>query len=135
MIVQCNCGAVKVELTGDPIAQFYCHCDDCQKVHGAAYVPVAMYPIPATKIVSGEPSMTKLRVTPRAMCKDCGTRIFAEPGTMGVRGVVATVLPKGIFKPQFHVQCQHAMLPVKDLLPHYKGYPKMWGGSDDRVEW
>jgi hypothetical protein len=28
--IQCLCGAVKMELTGEPIAQLYCHCDDCQ---------------------------------------------------------------------------------------------------------
>lgn len=45
--IQCHCGAIRMELTGDPVAQFYCHCDDCQAVHGAAYVPVVMYRIPA----------------------------------------------------------------------------------------
>ena len=39
VLVQCRCGEVQLELTGDPTVQFYCHCDDCQAVHGAAYVP------------------------------------------------------------------------------------------------
>jgi len=34
--IQCRCGAVWIELTAEPIAQFFCHCDDCQAVHGAA---------------------------------------------------------------------------------------------------
>ncbi len=36
--VQCRCGAVEIEISAEPIVQFYCHCDDCQAVHGAAYV-------------------------------------------------------------------------------------------------
>ena len=39
MRAACRCGAVEIEITGEPIAQFYCHCDDCQIVHGGAYVP------------------------------------------------------------------------------------------------
>jgi hypothetical protein len=30
MLVTCRCGAVEIEISGAPIAQFYCHCDDCQ---------------------------------------------------------------------------------------------------------
>jgi hypothetical protein len=133
--VQCNCGAVKVGLSGDPVAQFYCHCDDCQRVHQAAYVPVAMYPVSATKILAGSPMTFKLKETPRTMCPQCGTRLFAEPAGMGVRGVIAYLLPQGSFKPAFHVQCQHALLPIKDELPHFKGYPEALGGTNDLVEW
>ena len=44
MRAACRCGAVEIEITGEPIAQFYCHCDDCQIVHGSAYVPESVYP-------------------------------------------------------------------------------------------
>jgi hypothetical protein len=33
--VQCRCGAVEIEIIAEPIVQFFCHCDDCQAVHGA----------------------------------------------------------------------------------------------------
>ncbi len=39
MNIQCRCGAVELELASEPIVQFFCHCDDCQAVHGAAYAP------------------------------------------------------------------------------------------------
>lgn len=35
--VQCKCGAVEVHINSEPMAQYYCHCDDCQNVHGGAY--------------------------------------------------------------------------------------------------
>jgi hypothetical protein len=33
--VLCRCGATELEISAEPIVQFYCHCDDCQAVHGA----------------------------------------------------------------------------------------------------
>jgi hypothetical protein len=134
-MVQCNCGDVKLEISGDPVAMFYCHCDDCQKVHGAAYVPIAMFPAGAVKIVAGDPNTWALKSTPRFTCKKCGTRLFNEASAFGLRGLIGHLLPKGTFKPAFHVQCQYALAPIRDELPHFKGYPKAFGGSDDTVAW
>lgn len=133
--IRCNCGAIAIGLTGDPVAQFYCHCDDCQLVHGAAYVPVAMYRRADVTVVAGAPVLWRHRVTTRATCPTCGTRVFAEPPGMGVRGVTAALLPAGAFRPTFHVQCQYARLPVVDALPHYRSFPAMFGGSDETVGW
>jgi hypothetical protein len=133
--IRCHCGAVRVELRGEPKAQFFCHCDDCQAVHGAAYIPVAMYPADAVSVTRGNPSAWKLRTTPRTTCPECGTRIFAEVAGIGVRGVNGFLLPTGTFKPAFHIQCQHAVRPITDDLPHYKAYPAWFGGSDETMEW
>ena len=134
-LIECNCGAIKLRLTGDPVAHFYCHCDDCQRVHGAAYVPVVMVHKSALEVVAGEPAIWRLKKTPRATCPTCGTRLFAEPPGMGVYGVSAQLLPAGAFRPSFHIFCEHARLPVVDDLPHYRGVPAMFGGSDERVAW
>lgn len=133
--IQCSCGAVKMTLTGAPLAQFYCHCDDCQVVHGAAYVPVALYRAEQTKLVAGTPTEWRRKTTTRATCGECGTRIYAEPQGLGVRSVVAYLLPPSSFRPEFHMQCRHALLPVRDELPHYAGFAPLFGGSDERVEW
>jgi hypothetical protein len=41
--VRCGCGSVEMSVPGEPMAQYVCHRDDCQTVHGKAY-PVL--PIP-----------------------------------------------------------------------------------------
>ena len=133
--VQCPCGAVRIELAGAPLVQFYCHCDDCQIVHGAAYVPAAMYPASSVRVVAGETASWKLKTTERVTCRACGCRLFAAPAGFGIRGVVATLLPAGMFRPTFHVQCQYALVPVKDDLPHYRGFPARFGGSDEMMPW
>jgi hypothetical protein len=133
--IQCHCGAVQVELTGEPVAQFFCHCDDCQAVHGAAYVPVSMYRADAVKVTRGDPSTWKLKTMPRRTCTRCGTRVFAEPQGLGITGVSGFLLPKGTFTPTFHIQCQFAVRPVRDDLPHFKALPTQFGGSGETVEW
>ncbi|MHB8473874.1 MAG: GFA family protein [Gammaproteobacteria bacterium] len=133
--IQCLCGAIKIRLSGEPIAQFYCHCDDCQAVHGGAYVPRAMYPSQAVEVIQGEPMTWILKTTPRTRCTICGTHLFAEVSSFGVRGVNAYLLPAETFKPQFHIQCQYAVLPIQDKLPHFKAFPAKFGGSDETVDW
>jgi hypothetical protein len=53
--VQRRFGEVEIELTGEPLVQFYCHCDDCQAVQGAAYAPESVYPSDAATVVRGGP--------------------------------------------------------------------------------
>jgi hypothetical protein len=135
MSVQCRCGAVGVEITAEPIVQFYCHCDDCQAVHGGAYAPESVYPADAVKVVRGDPTNWKLKRNPRVTCRECGTRMFIDVLGRDLRGVNGFLLPPGEFKAAFHVQCQFAVRPVVDDLPHYKAMPKRFGGSDETVEW
>ena len=120
--VGCLCGEVRISLDGEPLSQLYCHCDDCQAVHGAAYVGVALFPSEAVKIIKGQPVKWTYKSNPRSRCKNCGTILYAEPPGKPFLGVKANLIPSGMFKPACHVQCQHAVLPVVDDLPHYKGF-------------
>jgi hypothetical protein len=132
---QCRCGSIGLKISGQPAVQIFCHCDDCQKAHGAAYVPAMIYPAPAVEVVKGEPSPMVIRATKRMRCPSCGTYLFAELEGVGMRSVSAYLLPTESFRPQFHVQCQHAVRPVVDHLPHFKGFPAAFGGKDEFVAW
>jgi hypothetical protein len=134
MLIECRCGTAAIELSGVAIAHFYCHCADCQAVHGAAFVPVALYKTASLTIARGDLRTWALRTTPRRTCPQCGTRMFAEPNPH-VRGVTATLLPAGTFRPRFHINCASAMLPIRDDLPHYVGLPVEMGGADTVVDW
>jgi hypothetical protein len=133
--VKCRCGAVELEISAEPIVQFYCHCDDCQAVHGGAYAPESVYPADAVKVVRGDPTTWKLKRNPRFTCPECGTRLFIDVVGRDLRGVNGYLLPPGEFQPAFHVQCQFAVRPIVDDLPHYKGMPVRFGGSDEMVAW
>lgn len=133
--INCACGAVKLRVSGEPVEQFYCHCDDCQATSGGAYVGVAIYPADAVTVIQGRPTAWKYKTLPRKMCAACGTQLFGEVPGFDQCGVKANLLPPGKFKPEFHIQCQFALLPVRDNLPHFKGFPARFGGSDETVEW
>lgn len=132
---QCRCGAIELRIAGDPLAQLYCHCDDCQAAHGAAYAPAAIYPARAVEVVRGKPAPMVVKTTQRMRCADCGAYLYSELPRVGMRSVSGYLLPKAAFKPQFHVQCAYAVLPVVDDLPHYKGFPASFGGAEELVDW
>jgi hypothetical protein len=133
--VPCRCGATEIEIAGEPLAQFFCHCDDCQAVHGAAYAPESAYRTEAVRVTRGDPLTWKLKRNPRFTCRECGTRLFIDVLPLNIRGVNGMLLPADRFKPQFHMQCQFAVRPIIDELPHYKSRPERFGGSDDTVAW
>lgn len=135
MRVQCLCGSVKLEISADPVAQFYCHCDDCQAVHGAAFVPESVYPAEAVTIIKGEPSAWTLKRSPRFFCRHCGTRLFIEVVRLGLRGLNGYLVPSESFRPQFHMHCHFAVRPLRDDLPHYRSRAPQFGGPDERVDW
>lgn len=132
---QCRCGAIRLKISGEPVVQLYCHCDDCQTAHGAAYVPAAIYPAQSVEVVQGKPTPMVVKSTERMRCPACGAYLFAELSSVGMRSVSVYLLPRGAFKPQFHVQCAHAVLPVVDSLPHYKGFPASFGGAEEFIAW
>lgn len=125
---------MEISITGDAILQYVCHCDDCQSVHGKAY-PCSLYPTSAVSLVRGETDTFTLRIAPRTRCKRCGTYLFAEVPGQAVRGLNADLLAAGMFNPEFHSQCRYAAAPVRDELPHYKGRPARFGGSDELMKW
>jgi hypothetical protein len=133
--IECRCGAVEIEIAGEPLAQFFCHCDDCQAVHGGAYAPESAYRADSVRVTRGEPLTWKLKRNPRYTCPACGTRLFIDVLGLNIRGVNGFLLPRERFQPQFHMQCQFAVRAIVDELPHYKSRPARFGGSDDTVDW
>ncbi|WP_370453246.1 GFA family protein [Salinisphaera sp. LB1] len=115
--------------------QAYCHCDDCRAAHGAAYVASSAYPATAVRVVHGTPTPIVVKTTQRMRCETCGTHLFSEIPRMGLRSVNAFLLPSKEFNPKLHVQCQHAVLPIVDNLPHFKDFPSEGGGSGELVDW
>ena len=133
--IACHCGHVKIRLTGKPVVDLYCHCEDCQRITGAGCVPYAIYPQAAVEVTEGDTMRWALKTNPRTRCSHCGTYLFGMPEGMGIHGISAYLLPPGNFKPQMHIMCKDALLPVKDELPHFAGFPASFGGSDEKVAW
>jgi hypothetical protein len=134
LTLKCPCGSVQLRVSGAPTVQFFCHCDDCRVATGGAFSPIALFPSEAIA-VDGDTSTWTYKTLPRTRCTKCGTFLFGEPPGLGLRGNSGFLLSAEAFKPAFHSQCQYAVLPVKDGLPHFKALPGCFGGSDETVEW
>jgi hypothetical protein len=133
--IACLCGDVRLRVEGEPEIAFYCHCDDCQAVSGAAYVSVALFPASALTVLQGKLATWTWRVLPRHRCATCGTAMYAEVPAFDQVGINSSRLPPGLSKPAFHLQCRYALNPVKDDLPHYADAPAEFGGSGEAVGW
>lgn len=131
---KCHCGSVSLDISTDPVAQIHCHCNDCQQAHGAAYVSSAIFPAGAVS-VTGDLTPFVFRTTRRMRCSSCGMHMFSEIESVELRSINAYALPNGYFKPQLHVQCQDAVHPIADNLPHFKAFPAAFGGTDELIGW
>jgi hypothetical protein len=78
----CACGAIRYASSVEPIAALNCHCRDCQRWSGAAYLSGFVVPTPALAI-TGEPRWHATNVdggfiARRGFCATCGTHLFTE---------------------------------------------------------
>jgi hypothetical protein len=133
--LQCPCGEISMEISGPPQCQMFCHCEDCRSLHGGGTLGLAIFAAGDFRLTKGVPAAWTLRKVARQHCPTCGTRLFAHLPEMGLTMVFATLLPEGMFRPEFHIHCLGAVLPVADALPHYKDMPAVFGGSGECVAW
>ena len=77
----CACGAVRYRLTSAPMFVHCCHCLDCQRQTGSAFVLNALIEADRVVLLAGEPQ-------PLAVPTDSGRphRIFRCPSGAGNRG-------------------------------------------------
>jgi hypothetical protein len=67
----CSCGAIRFEVLGEPYTVGLCHCMECRKATGAAFVYYADWPRSAFSLV-GEAREYR----GRSFCTTCGSRLF-----------------------------------------------------------
>ena len=134
MKIQCRCGAVEIEISAEPIVQFFCHCDDCQAVHGGALRRIRLS-ADAVKVVRGDPTTWKLKRNPRFTCRECGTRLFIDVELVGAAGRQRISAPAGGISSRL----SHALpvrRPARRRRPSaLQGHAQLFGGSDETVEW
>src|SRR5262245_4207893 len=92
----CACGAIRYEVTAEPIVTFNCHCRDCQKTTGGGYTPVFYVPASAFKFTKGAPkyfgtTSEMMGDNVRGFCPECGSRLFGGKSDFG-QGIAAGTL-------------------------------------------
>lgn len=67
----CACGAVRYEVRGEPVQVGLCHCTDCRKETGSAFLAYADWPAAAFSALGKYQTYEG-----RSFCRNCGTRLF-----------------------------------------------------------
>lgn len=110
----CLCGQVRYTISSDPIVSTVCHCRDCQRFTGSAFVELIRVPREAAN-VTGELKSVDLKggsgnIVRRHFCPSCSSPIFVEvlrrPGMANF--MVGTLDNPGLFAPQREIFCDDA---------------------------
>jgi hypothetical protein len=133
---ECFCGAVKIEVSGDPEAMGYCHCRSCRSWSGGPVNAFSLWKPEAVKVTAGADNIAtfkKTELSHRQYCKKCGGHLMTNHPPLGMIDVFAATLPTLKFSPAVHVNYSETVLPMRDGLPKLKDFPKEFGGSGEAV--
>ncbi len=133
---ECFCGAVKVEVAGEPEGMGYCHCRSCRSWSGGPVNAFTLWKPESVKITAGKEHVATYNKTPisdRKYCTKCGGHLMTAHPTLGVVDVFSATLPALAFKPGLHINYAETVLPMKDGLPKFKDFPAAFGGSDEKM--
>lgn len=129
----CNCGAVRYEIAGAPIAVAACHCTRCRKQSGAAF-SINLIVRASTMTVEGELASYLETDTEsgapidRQFCAACGSPIrsipTAAPKMIAIKaGGLDDPAP---FPPQMHIWTRSALpwVMIPEGLPRFDKGPQ-----------
>ena len=124
----CACGAVRYALNARPIVTYACHCTDCQRLTGSAFIVSAWIEKAEVELLSGEMASCRLPTGQRGstvhFCPQCGTSIWTEysPGFWFVR--VTTLDQQTVSAPQMHIwtDTKQPWLKLSDDMPVFETY-------------
>ena len=81
---RCACGSIRYQLLAQPMFVHCCHCDDCQRLTGSAFVLNAIIEAQAIKLIRGKPVAVPV---PREngphdiyRCPKCQTALWSDYG-------------------------------------------------------
>jgi hypothetical protein len=132
----CFCGAVKLEVTGSPVAMGYCHCSSCRSWSGGPVNAFSLWDSEAVRITAGAghvATFQKTELSQRKYCAKCGGHLMTSHPPIGLVDVFVSTIPTLEFRPGVHVNYAETVLPMRDGLPKLKDFPAELGGSGQTV--
>jgi hypothetical protein len=126
----CACGAVRYRLTSDPLFVHCCHCLNCQRQTGSAFVVNLLIEADRVEVLSGEPQPVD---APRDdgsrqrifRCPGCQVAVFSEYGRPEVLFVRGGTLddPTGI-RPDVHIYTRSKVgwVTLPESVPAFEAY-------------
>ena len=133
---KCFCGAVELTVSGEPVAEGFCHCSSCRSWSAAPVNAFTLWKPDAVKFTKGEANVGvyhKTEKSYRKFCKTCGGHLLTDHPLWGVIDVYAATIPTFHHEPKLHVNYAETVLRIKDGLPKMKDMPSEMGGSGDTL--
>ena len=133
---QCFCGAVEIEVTGEPAGMGYCHCESCRHWSAGPVNAFSLWKPESVTVTRGADkigSYAKTENSHRKWCKECGGHLMTEHPKMGLIDVYAAVIPSFDYRPGLHVFYSESVLPIHDGLPKMRDVPAEMGGSGETL--
>ena|SRR5690606_25354158 len=126
--IQCDCGSVKIELTGKPRVQAYCHCIDCRQLSKMAFSALTAWNDDCVEITNGKENLIEFshpdNKMKRNFCSMCGDTLFYT-NRLGWR-IISQVLMEKFkvfhateFSPEKHLFYEQRIININDSLPKY----------------
>jgi len=128
----CFCGAVKLKVTGEPVAMGYCHCASCRSWSAGPVNAFSLWKPESVTVTQGANQIGMFAKTPaseRKWCMRCGGHLMSAHPAWNLVDVYAATIPSFRFKPGVHVHYQETVLRMPDGLPKMKDIPAEMGGS------
>ncbi|HXA70524.1 MAG TPA: GFA family protein [Stellaceae bacterium] len=134
----CACGAVRYRLGSEPMFVHCCHCLDCQRQTGSAFVLNALIETDRVAVLSGAPAPVAVptdsgRPHEIFRCPTCHTALWSDYGRRGVLRFVrmGTLDDPSALQPDVHIYTR-SKLPWVALpagVPAFEAYydsAKLW---------
>lgn len=131
-LCSCACGACVVEVSGEPLARYICHCLICQSLFKDGYCDSTAWPAAAVRLLRGDQlNFSRHRKMPpainRGICRKCDTPVV---GMMRAAPFVSLAfVPAANFpsqttlpRPFGHIFYHRRQQDVDDTLPKISGY-------------
>jgi hypothetical protein len=132
----CFCGAVTIEVSGDPQGMGYCHCRSCRSWSGGPVNAFTLWRPQDVRVTSGEEHVATFAGSPmseRQFCRKCGGHLMTRHPPLGLVDVFAATVPTLPFVPGVHVNYAETVLPMRDGLPKLRDFPSELGGSGEMM--
>jgi hypothetical protein len=142
----CGCGAVRYRLTSDPLFVHCCHCLNCQRQTGSAFVINVLIETDRVEVLAGDPQPVGVPRDGGNMqkvwrCPACQVAVFSEYTVRQVRFVRAGTLddPTAV-APDVHIFTRSKLpwVTLPDSVPAFEVYydtNKLWpAASLERLE-
>mgnify|MGYP006195834375 FL=1 len=129
---KCFCGAIEIEVSGEPKVMGFCHCASCRSWGAAPVNAFSLWEPQSVTVTKGKDKLAvynKTESSYRQFCQTCGGHVMTDHPVIGLIDVYAATIPALKFEPQVHIHYGEKVLALHDGLPKFKDVPEPFGGS------